>query len=71
MRPDDRREPGEPLVLAGAAVFAVGLVAVLAVVVGFLLGRPSAPLALTELSLLLPVGLALALLGLLRRARRR
>lgn len=71
MPPGDRREPGERLVLVGAGVFAVGLLAVVAVVAGFLLGGDNAPLALTELSLLLPVGLGLALLGLLRRARRR
>ena len=66
----DPREPGERLVLAGVGVFAVGLVAVVAIVVAFLLGSDNAPLVLTLLALLMPVGLALGLLGLLRRARR-
>ena len=62
--------PGDALVRAGAVVFAVGAIAVLAVVVPFLLGHGhDAPLALDLLALLLPVGLGLALLGLLRGAR--
>ncbi len=64
------REPGEPLVLVGVSVFAVGLLAVVAIVLAFLLGSDNAPLPLTLLALLMPVGLALGLLGLLRRARR-
>jgi hypothetical protein len=51
-------------------VFGLGVLAVLAVVVPFLLGHGhDAPLALDLLALLLPVGLGLALLGLLRGAR--
>jgi len=57
-------------VLAGAGVFAVGLLAFVAIVAAFLLGSDNAPLTLTLVSLLMPVGLALGLLGLLRRARR-
>ncbi|MEO6206087.1 MAG: hypothetical protein ABIO67_12000 [Mycobacteriales bacterium] len=64
------REPGERLVLAGVAVFSVGLLAIVTIVIAFLLGSDNAPLPLTLLSLLMPVGLALGLLGLLRRARR-
>jgi len=65
-----RPEPGERMVHVGAAVFGIGLLAVLAVVIPFFLGRDDAPLPLTLGTLLMPVGLGLALLGLLRRARR-
>ncbi len=64
------REPGERLVFTGVAVFAVGLLAIVAIVLAFLLGSDNAPLVLTLLALLMPIGLALGLLGLLRRARR-
>ena len=65
------RQPGDLLVRAGAVVFVVGVLAVLAVVVPFLLGgEGEAPLALNLLALLLPVGLGTALLGLLRGTRR-
>lgn len=63
--------PGDRLVRAGALVFALGVLGVLAVVVPFLLGRDDAPLWTTLLASLLPVGLGLALLGLLRGARAR
>ena len=63
--------PGERIVRLGAALFGLGLVGVLLVVVPFLLGRDDAPLWTTLLASLMPVGLALALLGLLRGARRR
>lgn len=65
------RSPGERLVQAGAALFGLGVLGVLAVVVPFLLGRDDAPLWTTLLASLLPVGLGLALLGLLRGARAR
>jgi hypothetical protein len=68
--PSPRRAPGELLVRGGAVVFAIGVLAVLVVFVPFLLGhRHDAPLPLDLLALLLPVGLGLALLGLLRGAR--
>ena len=52
---------------AGALVFAFGALAVVAVLVPFFLGHGhDAPSALNLLALLLPVGLGLALLGLLR-----
>jgi hypothetical protein len=60
---------GDVLVRAGAVVFAVGAVAVLAVVVPFFFGHANASIVLNLLTLLLPLGLALALLGLLRGAR--
>jgi len=62
--------PGERLVRAGAVVFGLGLVDALLVVVPFFLGRTNAPLALALGMLLMPVGLGLALSGLLRAARR-
>lgn len=65
------RLPGERTVRAGALLFGVGVVGVLLVVVPFLLGRDDAPLWSTLLASLLPVGLGLALLGLLRGARAR
>ncbi len=62
--------PGERLVQVGAAVFAVGLVAVvLAVVPSVVTGaEPPLPVVVAAGSLL-PLGFGLALLGLLRRAR--
>ncbi len=64
------RRPGDVLVRLGAAVFAVGVVGVLLILVPFLLGdHGSAPVALDLLALLLPVGFGLALLGLFRSAR--
>jgi VIT1/CCC1 family predicted Fe2+/Mn2+ transporter len=66
--PDDPRR-GEGLVRAGALVFAVGVVGVLLAVVPFFLGRDDAPSWTALLASLLPVGLGLALVGLLRGAR--
>lgn len=62
--------PGGGLVRAGAVVFGIGVLGVLSVLVPFLLGRDDAPLWTTLLASLLPVGLGLALIGLLRGARR-
>ena len=68
--PDDSR-PGEGLVRAGAVVFALGVVGVLLAVVPFFLGRSDAPSWTALLASLLPVGLGLSQLGLLRGARAR
>ena len=68
---DSARLPGEQLVRAGALLFGLGVVGVVVVVVPFLLGRQDAPLWTTLLASLLPVGLGLSLLGLLRGARAR
>ena len=68
--PDDAR-PGEGLVRAGAVVFAAGLVGVLLAVVPFFLGEDDAPTWTALLASLLPVGLGIALVGLLRGARAR
>lgn len=53
----------------GAVLFAVGVIGVLGVLVPFFFGRQDAPLGWTLLASLLPVGLGVALLGLLRGAR--
>ena len=63
--------PGERLVRAGAVVFGVGVLGIAAVLVPFLLGRQDAPLWTTLVASLMPIGLALSLLGLLRGARSR
>ena len=70
--PDDPR-PGEGLVRAGAAVFGIGVLGVLLAVVPFFFGRDDAPSWTALTASLLPVGLGLALVGLLigARARRR
>ena len=62
--------PGERLVRLGVGVFALGLLAALVVVVPLFFGRADAPLGLTLATLLMPIGLGLALSGLLRAARR-
>lgn len=66
--PARRRRRGDLLVRAGAAVFAVGVLGVLVMVGAFYLQRQP-PLALDVVATLTPVGLALALVGLLRGAR--
>ena len=63
--------PGDRLVRVGAGVFGLGVLGVHAVVGPCLLGRDAAPLWTTPRASLLPVGLGLALLGLLRGARAR
>jgi hypothetical protein len=60
---------GDLLVRAGAVVFALGVVAVLAIVVPFFFGAHDRPTWLNLSALLLPAGLGVALLGLLRGAR--
>lgn len=65
------RQPGDRTVRAGAVLFGVGVLGVLAVLVPFLLGREDAPLWTTLAASLLPVGFGVALLGLLRGARAR
>ena len=55
----------------GAAVFALGVVGVLLAFVPFFFGRSDAPTWAALLASLLPIGLGLALLGLLRGARTR
>lgn len=64
-------QPGDRLVRAGVVVFVAGVVGVLLAVVPFFLGRDDAPSWTALLASLMPVGLGLALLGLLRGARSR
>jgi hypothetical protein len=61
--------PGDGLVRAGAVVFVVGVLAVLADLVPFFLGHPNRPLLVNVATFLAPVGLGMALLGLARSAR--
>jgi hypothetical protein len=63
-------QPGERLVRVGVVVFTVGLLAAVVVVVPFFFGRTDAPLGLALATLLMPLGLGIALSGLLRAARR-
>ena len=63
-------QPGDRLVRVGAVVFTVGLLAAVVVVVPFFFGRTDAPLGLALATLLMPLGLGVALSGLLRAARR-
>ena len=65
----DARRPGERLVRVGAVLFGLGALGGLGVLVPFLLGREDAPLWTTLVASLLPLGLAVALVGLLREAR--
>ena len=64
-------QPGDRLVRLGAVVFGLGVVGVLVVMASFLLGSQNASLWSTLLASLLPLGLGLSLLGLLRGARAR
>ncbi len=64
------QRPGDGLVRVGAGVFVLGVVAVVAAVVPSLLTGEPGRLALVVLAgSLLPLGLGIALLGLLRAAR--
>jgi peptidoglycan/LPS O-acetylase OafA/YrhL len=70
----DAPQPGDGLVRAGGVVFLVGVVAVVVAVVPFFFGHENWPLPLNlAAGVLPPLGLGLALVGLLRagRARRR
>lgn len=68
--PDDPR-PGERLVRVGAVVFGIGVLGVLLAVVPFFFGRQDAPSWTALTASLLPVGLGIALAGLLLGARSR
>ena len=65
--------PGERIVRVGAVLFGLGCLAVLAAVVPVLVDADatSPAWAATSSGVLLPLGLAVALLGLLRGARAR
>ena len=63
------RGPGDGLVRAGALLFAVGGVGVLLTVLPYFFAADDPAFASLVVASLMPVGLALALLGLLRGAR--
>ncbi len=68
----DSRRPGDLLVQGGAVLFGIGLLAVVIGVVPAVVRDSTAPTALLVLAVsLLPLGLAVALVGLLRSARTR
>ena len=64
-----RNRAGDRLVAVGAMVFMVGLLATLVTMVPFFVGSDPFPTAVYLVALLAPVGLAVALTGLLRSAR--
>ncbi|MDX3076016.1 hypothetical protein ACFWVC_09685 [Streptomyces sp. NPDC058691] len=66
---NETRKPGDVLVRVGGVVFAVGALATLATVAPLLLGSDPLPTAAYLVSMLMGVGFALALAGLLRSAR--
>lgn len=63
------RGPGDALVRVGAVLFALGGVGVLLTVLPYFFGGGDPAMASLVLATLMPAGLALALLGLLRSAR--
>ena len=66
------RRPGDRLVLAGAALFGLGLIATLVTVAPFFLGAARVPTAAYLVAVLAtPLGIALALVGMLRGNRSR
>ena len=69
----DGIRPGDRMVVVGAGVFGLGLLATLVTVVPLFLGTDPMPTAVYLLTALMPVGLAVALVGMLRgnRSRRR
>lgn len=60
---------GERLVRVGGVLFALGVVLLLGAVVPFLFGRGNSPLLLNLGALAAPLGLGLALVGMLVSAR--
>ena len=63
------RGPGDGLVRAGVVLFALGGVGVLLTVLPYFFGDDGPALASLVVASLMPFGLGLALLGLLRAAR--
>jgi hypothetical protein len=68
---NDSRHLGDRLVTVGAWVFGVGLLATLVTVVPLFLDSDRMPTAVYLLALLAPVGIAIALSGVVVLARRR
>ena len=66
----DSARPGDGLVRVGAALFVVGVLALVASVVpAVVTGDPAQPVLVVGAGVLLPLGFAVALVGLLRGAR--
>ena len=66
----DSARPGDGLVRTGAALFVVGVLAlVVSVVPAVVTGDPAQPVLVVVAGVLLPLGFAVALVGLLRGAR--
>jgi hypothetical protein len=62
-------QPGDTLVRVGAILFLIGAVATLATVTPLFLGLTPLPTAAYFVSMVMPLGFAVALVGLLRSAR--
>lgn len=69
--PNESAGPGDRLVRVGAALFILGTVATLATIAPLLLGADALPTAVYLLSMLMPLGFAIAGAGLFRSARSR
>lgn len=65
----EARRPGEWLVAAGVVVFAVGLLATMVTVVPFFIGAERMPTAVYLLAMAMPLGLGIALAGLVAQGR--
>ncbi len=68
-RDADPLHPGDAVIYVGVAVFLLGVVAVVAEFAPFFFGHSNQPLWLAFATLLVPVGLGLALGGLFVQAR--
>jgi len=69
--PQHPARAADPFVRVGAVLFAVGVVAIVATILPLATGGSRLPLAGYLLSLLAPLGLGVALWGVLRTARLR
>ena len=65
----ETQHPGDALVRVGAILFVIGAVATIATVAPLFLGLTPLPSAAYFVSMVMPVGFAVALVGLLRAAR--
>lgn len=65
----ETQHPGDALVRVGAILFVIGAVATIVTVAPLFLGLTPLPSAAYFVSMVMPVGFAVALVGLLRAAR--
>ncbi|MEY9962888.1 hypothetical protein ABIA33_000914 [Streptacidiphilus sp. MAP12-16] len=65
----ETKQPGDALVRVGAILFLVGAVATVATVAPLFLGLAPLPTAAYFVSMVMPLGFGVALVGLLRSAR--